>query len=283
MAGTTLAAATFTGQVVFTGNSPQWTEQGPLPYSRGFGLAPNLWDPAAGAVQAVAVDPTDPLTMYVGTTNGGVWRNTGSKAVYFALNESTLTADDKATLDAFANFLEEHPLLTVEVGGHTDTERHPGGQPDPSPSSGPRRARDYLVNTRRINPGALTVRGFGADRPVAQNDATGLQPLNRRVELLVNNWKRGVRTPSRRCPSARWPSARSTARCCTPGSGGRAATALPAAWKTASCSATTAGTRGGCSASRSSPGCGLPGSTDHPDRPRRAGGVRVHVRRGPGQ
>ena len=30
----------------------------------------------AGAIQAIAVDPNDPQTIYIGTVNGGVWRTT---------------------------------------------------------------------------------------------------------------------------------------------------------------------------------------------------------------
>src|SRR5262249_6049641 len=54
------------------GVSP-WTFEGPAPIlNAGSTIAPN--NPATGAVQSVAVNPTNAQQIYVGTVNGGIWR-----------------------------------------------------------------------------------------------------------------------------------------------------------------------------------------------------------------
>src|SRR5262245_11484901 len=52
---------------------PDWLEVGPAPvYEAQVIGIPNR--PVSGAVQAIAVHPSNPDRLYVGTTNGGVWR-----------------------------------------------------------------------------------------------------------------------------------------------------------------------------------------------------------------
>ena len=63
---------------------PSWIAQGPAPQTNGYTLgltdgAGHLINPVAGAVQAIAVDPADTLTVYVGTVNGGIWKTTHAK------------------------------------------------------------------------------------------------------------------------------------------------------------------------------------------------------------
>ncbi|MBI1839836.1 MAG: OmpA family protein [Verrucomicrobia bacterium] len=188
LSGRSLDATGFGGQVVFTSDMPEWVEQGPNPFTSAAEGPTRIADPVAGAIQAVVVDPTDRFTMYLGTVNGGVWRNTGSQQVFFKSEEAKLDSDDTSVLDAFARFLETHPQLTVEIGGHTDSQ---GDRPYNLDLSR-RRAQavwDYLVNTRRISASRLTMVAYGEDRPVASGGVSGDQPLNRRVELLVNQWE----------------------------------------------------------------------------------------------
>jgi hypothetical protein len=57
----------------------QWAEQGPGPILEGQteGLPGN---PVSGSVNAIAVDLAHPGTVYLGTTNGGVWKSTNANA-----------------------------------------------------------------------------------------------------------------------------------------------------------------------------------------------------------
>jgi len=57
-----------------TAQSP-WTEQGPGPI-----LPDTAYGQASGAINAVAVDPSNPARIFVATVNGGVWRTTNALA-----------------------------------------------------------------------------------------------------------------------------------------------------------------------------------------------------------
>jgi hypothetical protein len=60
--------------------STTWVEQGPGPIL-GSSLTEGLpGSPAAGAVQALVADPTNPDVVYAGSVNGGVWKTTNATA-----------------------------------------------------------------------------------------------------------------------------------------------------------------------------------------------------------
>src|SRR5437868_4047878 len=72
----TLPSATLSGVA-------NWVEQGPGPINGGQveGISPlklAFQNPVAGAVQAIAVDPSDANRVFVGTVNGGIWRTTNA-------------------------------------------------------------------------------------------------------------------------------------------------------------------------------------------------------------
>src|SRR5438876_5790325 len=58
---------------------PTWVEQGPGPLING--QVEGITDaPVAGAIQAIAVHPTQANTVFVGSVNGGIWRTTNANA-----------------------------------------------------------------------------------------------------------------------------------------------------------------------------------------------------------
>src|SRR5215471_17254733 len=60
--------------------STTWVEQGPGPIL-GSGLTEGMpGNPVSGAVEAIAVHPTNPDIVYVGAVNGGVWKTTNATA-----------------------------------------------------------------------------------------------------------------------------------------------------------------------------------------------------------
>ena len=69
----TLLAISFEGM-------PDWVEQGPSPITDG--QVENIpgGNPVIGAVHTVLADPSDADVMYLGATNGGVWRTTNATA-----------------------------------------------------------------------------------------------------------------------------------------------------------------------------------------------------------
>jgi hypothetical protein len=59
------------------GSAPRWVEEGPGPILNGQTLIPPN-NPVSGAINAIAVGPTNPDLLYVGTVNGGVWKTTNA-------------------------------------------------------------------------------------------------------------------------------------------------------------------------------------------------------------
>jgi hypothetical protein len=72
-----------------------WTEQGPRSIQNATDIPPH--GPAIGAVNAIAIDPTDPNTMYAAAVNGGIWKTTNGLAV-----EPTWTSTTDFQLPALA-------------------------------------------------------------------------------------------------------------------------------------------------------------------------------------
>src|SRR5262245_61433159 len=67
-------------------NVPRWVEQGPGPITSTPGVDLNgdfhvdPGDVAVGAVEAIAVDPTNANHVFIGTTNGGIWETSNISA-----------------------------------------------------------------------------------------------------------------------------------------------------------------------------------------------------------
>ena len=107
------------------------------------------------------------------------------KGVTFASGKSTLTKASKATLDEVATELSsvmaEVPSLRVEVGGHTDNT---GSAKTNTRLSGQRAAAvEKYLESKGIDPDRLVSKGYGPDKPVADNTSKAGRAENRRVEL----------------------------------------------------------------------------------------------------
>jgi peptidoglycan-associated lipoprotein len=101
--------------------------------------------------------------------------------MYFATNESTLNADTKAALDAWAKRLSLDPKLTLTLEGHCD-ER---GSKAYNQALGERRAtatKDYLV-AQGVDAARLTTISFGKSRPADAGHDEAAWSRNRRVEM----------------------------------------------------------------------------------------------------
>ena len=103
------------------------------------------------------------------------------RGVNFANNSATLTPDSTTVLDQAAAGLMRRGDMKVEVAGHTDNRGTAALNRDLSQ----RRAeavRSYLV-TKGVNGANLSARGYGPDKPVADNNTANGRAENRRVEL----------------------------------------------------------------------------------------------------
>lgn len=86
-------------------------------------------------------------------------------------------------LDRFANTLNQNPITTVRIIGHTDSS---GSDAVNNPLSVNRASatRDYLV-ARGVAMHRISIDGRGSREPVADNSTTTGRAMNRRVEIYV--------------------------------------------------------------------------------------------------
>lgn len=86
----------------FLSDTPRWSELGPGPTTGNGNVAGNPGSllasqqfPVAGAVEAIAVSPTDPNLIFVGTVNGGVWRTSSTTPTDGIDNDENGVVDDE--------------------------------------------------------------------------------------------------------------------------------------------------------------------------------------------
>ena len=60
---------------------PQWTLIGPEPVGNYYGVS-------SGRVTAIAVNPTNPNTVYVGGAEGGVWKTTNGGTTWTPMTDN---------------------------------------------------------------------------------------------------------------------------------------------------------------------------------------------------
>jgi len=103
--------------------------------------------------------------------------------VLFEVDQATLTAEARATLDAQAVWLIDNPDYNATIEGHAD-ER---GTREYNIGLSNRRAvavQDYLVS-RGIAPGRLSAVGFGKERPLAICSDESCYSRNRRAVTIL--------------------------------------------------------------------------------------------------
>jgi len=105
--------------------------------------------------------------------------------VEFATNSDKIQgATSFAVLDAVVSALRLHPeIFQIEVAGHTDN----AGQADANRMLSQKRADAVLtyLKERGIEANRLVAKGYGPDKPIADNKTTGGRQKNRRVEFNI--------------------------------------------------------------------------------------------------
>ena len=103
--------------------------------------------------------------------------------VSFDSGSSQIKPNLHSVLDRFATTLNQHPVTTVRIVGHTDNK---GSDAVNNPLSVNRAAatRDYLV-TRGVQMSRISIDGRGSREPIASNTTAEGRAKNRRVEIFV--------------------------------------------------------------------------------------------------
>jgi OOP family OmpA-OmpF porin len=105
------------------------------------------------------------------------------EGVTFAFNKADLTTTSRPVLDDVAASLQKHPLLKVEIQGHTDST----GPADYNLKLSDRRAasvRDYLIE-KGVSAERLTSKGYGLTQPIDTNKTAAGRAHNRRVVMFA--------------------------------------------------------------------------------------------------
>ena len=104
--------------------------------------------------------------------------------VLFKTGQATLVPAAREKLAKVAGILASHKGLRIEADGFTDSTGTAQLNERLSESRA-QAARDFLVR-QGVSPDAIVSRGFGEDRPIADNSTAAGRQENRRVELVVS-------------------------------------------------------------------------------------------------
>jgi OmpA-OmpF porin, OOP family len=121
----------------------------------------------------------------------------GERTITFAPGSSRPDSDSAATLDAIAEVLRECGELPLEIAGHTDSQ----GRAETNQRLSQERA-EAVVNAlleRRVLVAGMVARGYGQDRPIADNATAAGREANRRIEMTL---VRAEPEPAARDPDA---------------------------------------------------------------------------------
>jgi outer membrane protein OmpA-like peptidoglycan-associated protein len=105
------------------------------------------------------------------------------EGIQFDVNKDTIKPGSRKILDQAAEILQKYPDIRVEIGGHTDAT----GSRDLNLDLSRRRARSvkrYLVG-KGVDEKRVETRGYGPDKPVADNDTKDGRTKNRRIEFTI--------------------------------------------------------------------------------------------------
>jgi len=102
--------------------------------------------------------------------------------VNFDTDKATLRADAQPVIAEVAKLLEDDPALRLSIEGHTDNTG--GAEHNLQLSTARARAVLGALVGLGVDPARLQSRGFGQDKPVADNGTEEGRAQNRRVELV---------------------------------------------------------------------------------------------------
>jgi outer membrane protein OmpA-like peptidoglycan-associated protein len=105
------------------------------------------------------------------------------KNIFFETAKFDLKKSSEAELDNLVELLKENNTMIVQINGHTDNV----GKASDNLTLSNNRAKSvvsYLVS-KGIEPARLKSQGFGATRPIADNNTEEGRAKNRRTELQV--------------------------------------------------------------------------------------------------
>jgi outer membrane protein OmpA-like peptidoglycan-associated protein len=104
--------------------------------------------------------------------------------IQFQPDSAVLLESEKAKLDKIGEILLRYPGRDILVGGHTALAGTAAGRQRLSLERAAA-VSDYLISKNIRDPAHVVVRGYGADKPVADNKTAEGMRKNRRVEITL--------------------------------------------------------------------------------------------------
>jgi len=103
--------------------------------------------------------------------------------IYFKPNSSELETESFTALDAIFSMLQANPQIRIQINGHTDNT----GNANKNLALSEARANSvaqYLIS-KQIDKKRISVKGFGSQKPIADNSTEEGRYKNRRVEFQI--------------------------------------------------------------------------------------------------
>ena len=138
--------------------------------------------PAPGAAATEPVGSTGPSGPVKGSQEDFV-ASVSSDRIFFGLDQYDIDAEDQATLQSQAAWLQQNPAVRMTIEGHAD-ER---GTRDYNIALGERRAnaaKNYLASLG-IDSGRITTVSYGKERPAALGSDEASWAQNRRAVTVT--------------------------------------------------------------------------------------------------
>ena len=104
--------------------------------------------------------------------------------VYFNENKTNIDPVAAKALDADGAILKDNPSLKVEIGGHTDAVGSEAARQKISEKRA-ESVKKYLMDKFNISGDRMTIKGYGSQKPIADNKSKEGRAKNRRVEFRV--------------------------------------------------------------------------------------------------
>jgi outer membrane protein OmpA-like peptidoglycan-associated protein len=110
-------------------------------------------------------------------------RIVGDRVIEFEIGSATLAPSGSALLDELIASIRSEPTARLRIDGYTDSSGDPQFNLDLSRSRA-EAVRAYLIG-QGIDPARIEARGYGAERPIADNATAEGRLRNRRVEFTA--------------------------------------------------------------------------------------------------
>jgi outer membrane protein OmpA-like peptidoglycan-associated protein len=104
--------------------------------------------------------------------------------IYFNENKTNIDPVAAKVLDRDAMILKDNPGIKVEIGGHTDFSGSEAARQKISEKRA-ESAKKYLMDKFNIPGDRMTTKGYGSQKPIADNKTKEGRAKNRRVEFRV--------------------------------------------------------------------------------------------------